>query len=126
MSARDELHVFIDASVNSVIACGCYLMIRKKEKEEEILYPIVEVPLTATTSTHAELELALLVLQQCAERGMTLYTDCSNLVTLTTRSYKQTHKHAVLYDHLKALLLEYEVKVVKVKGHRKCSARTHL
>lgn len=112
------MEVFIDASVGkNKQSVGCFLI--KGEDE------INTITLIATSSTLAELELAYCVLSKYGRKGITLYSDCTNLISLPTRTYKTTHPHAWFYDLIKTLLIEYEVRLVKVKGHRKREAREH-
>ena len=110
----------MDVSVNGRVGKGCYLVITGDDDKQ-----VYDVDLVHTTSTYAELELAVLVLQLVGTMDMILYTDCANLVTLPTRHYSRRHKSTAMYDRLKTLLLFYRVKIVKVRGHRKREAREH-
>ena len=118
--------LYIDASTSPTHgkSVGCFFM-----AGSGMIKPKTVV-LKSKTSTQAELELALyaltIVCEEEGRRGFVLYTDCANIANLTTRRYSMRHNNSQLYDRLKALILENDVRVAKVVGHQSASSRITL
>lgn len=119
------MHIFIDSSVNPIEkkSVGCYLVldtldvVDSEEFPNNIICDLKTIQLKTTSSTDAELELALYVLDRYGMNNNTIYTDCNNLYNLKNRNYSPTHTKACTYDKLKELLVK--TNIVKVKGHNK-------
>jgi hypothetical protein len=111
------MHLFIDSSVlPKKSAIGCYLLLEEPIFTEDIKTKLKTVTLSSVTSTDAELELAIYVLEKTASVTH-IYTDCSNLYGLPNRHYSPNHKKAEKYDKL--LKLIDGKQLIKVKGHNK-------
>lgn len=108
------MHIFIDASVRNKVSYGAILTILNLDDVE---YQLDIIKLNATSSTEAELELALHVLTHL-ETSVSLYTDCNNLFRIN-RSYSPSHRYAFIYDRIRSLIELYNVEIIKMKGHQK-------
>ena len=116
------MHVFIDSSVlPKSVGFGSYLVLDSIDltnpiDPNSIKSRIQTIKLNSTTSTDAELELAIYVLTNIADIKY-LYTDCNNLYSLTSRNIKNTNRNLDKYNSIIELLKGIEL--IKVKGHKK-------
>lgn len=123
------MHIFIDSSVNPVEkkSIGCYLIldtldiVNSAEFPNNIIHNLKTIQLNSISSTDAELELAIFVLERFGNNNCVIYTDCNNLYNLKNRNYSPTHKKANIYDQLKKL--SANMNIIKVKGHNKRELR---
>lgn len=121
----DNLHIFIDSSVNqqTEIAVGCYLV---TENLTDILHHDF-ICLESHNSTSAELELAhrmFIMLSSSSNyldtKHIFIYTDCSRLCGLFfKRKFSPQHKYAALYKQLIQYFNDFDIKIIKMKGHVK-------
>jgi hypothetical protein len=121
----DNLHIFIDSSVNqqTKIAVGSYLI---TENLIDILHHDF-LCLESDDSTSAELELAHRMFIMLAvstnylgTKHIFIYTDCSNLFGLfLKKKFNPLHKNATLYENIIRYFNDFDIKIIKMKGHVK-------
>ena len=112
------MYIFTDASVNPQTrqGVGCFALVTELDDPEVVLQ---HYDWTDTTSTQCELHTIHRLLIEYGQPGIILYTDCARAISLSLASedYSRQDRHVVLFDDIKALLLKYQVQVVKIKGH---------
>ncbi len=85
---------------------------------------VSHVNLDSKSSTDAELELVLYILikleieyQDLIDK-ITLYTDCSNLFSIESRTIKENHSNIHIYKKIIYYIKKYNIEIIKIKGHK--------
>jgi len=137
-----DRYLFVDGSVNpqSKIGFGAYLLantdcIYSTIKKDDIKTQKFE----DTSSTKLELQILLFALNNIAlkEYNLTIYTDCQNILTLTSRrdTFEKNNyltktnkviKNSVEYKEFFKLTDLYNCNFVKLKGHKKKSNKDNI
>ena len=139
---KPEIYLFTDGSVNpqSGIGFGAYLLLEEKEFSCDALEQKIKIKkFDNTSSTKLELETLLWALndESLVNVKIVVYTDCQNIIGLNGRrerfeknNYmtgkgKLIKNHELYKDFFKSLDI-LDCEFVKVKGHKKTSAKNEI
>lgn len=137
-----KIKLFIDGSLNpqKKLGYGAYLLVddeticERKLKEKIVLKRFEE-----TSSTKLEVETFLWAIKSVdlKDYEIIVFTDCQNLIGLESRKEKlqkseyqnskgKLIKNHLLYKEFFILIEKYNLKFVKVKGHKKNSLKDDM
>ena len=139
---KPQIYLFTDGSVNpqSGIGFGAYLLLDSLELFSSELKEEIKVKkFSNTSSTKLELETLLWALTDISSNNhkILIYTDCQNIIGLKDRrdrfeknNYmtgkgKQIKNHE-LYKEFYKLVDTLDCEFIKVKGHKKTSAKDDI
>ncbi|WP_321779496.1 ribonuclease HI [Sulfurimonas sp.] len=139
---KSQIYLFTDGSVNpqSAIGCGAYLLLDKLEFSFAQLEKEIKIKkFDNTSSTKLELETLLWALNDVSLKKfkIVIYTDCQNIIGLKDRRERfernnyMTSKgvliknHKLYKDFFKNLDI-LDCEFIKVKGHKKASAKNEI